>query len=177
VSLFRRDEPLHVRLAREGGLDLGEEASPRAPWDASGIHGLQRPREWDAVVTVDAPELKGDRAQFVALSREDLVVEEGPDDVEPLALAVERELAPPYRAEAVRRHAELWAVAARSIAVVELPGMVGEEIELTMRGSERTLVVDGQRTFGSIPALERPEHVVRAKRIDRESWEVAFDPL
>jgi hypothetical protein len=177
VSLFRRDEALHLRLAREGGVDLGGEDSPRAPWDTSGIHGLQRPREWDAVVTVAAPELKGDRARFVALSRDDLVVEEGPEDVELLALAAERDVAPPYRAEAVRRHGTLWAVAARSIAVVELPGVVGDEIELSMRGGERTLVVDGLPAFGTIPALERPEHVVRASRIDREIWEIAVDPL
>ena len=38
-----------------------------------------------------------------------LVVEEGPDDVAPLAEALERELRPPYRAEAVRRGDGLWA--------------------------------------------------------------------
>lgn len=177
MSLFRRGEPLHVRLAREGGLSLEGEPPPRPPWDTAGIHGLHRPREWDAVVTAEVPGLEGNRARFVALSRDDLLVEEGPDDVEPLAVAVEGELAPPYRAEAVRRDGDLWAIAARAIGVVELPGVAGDEIELTAHGGERTLVVDGQPAFGTIPALERPEHVVRARRLDGESWEVVVNPL
>jgi hypothetical protein len=177
VSLFRRDEPLHVRLAREGGLSLGEESAPRAPWDNTGIHGLQRPRRWDVVDTVDAPELEGEGAKFVALPGGTIVVEEGPDDLVALVATIERELAAPYRAEAVRRHGTLWAVAARAIEVKELPGVVGEEIELSTHGSQRTLVVDGRPAFGSIPALERPDHVVRASRIDGDTWEVAFDPL
>ncbi len=171
MSLFRRREPSHVQLAREGGISLGE-TKTRPAWDATGIHGLQRLREWDAVVTVDAPEVGGDRAEFVALPGGDLVVDEGPDHLEPLATALERELKPPYRAEAVRRERTLWAVAGRRIELVELPGVGGEELELTANGEERTLFVDGERSFGSIPALERPGHVVRARRVDGELWEV-----
>jgi len=178
VSLFRRSEPLHVRLARAGGVSLGDEAATgAAPWDVSGIHGRPQPREWDVVSTVDAPGLEGERASFVAVSADALVVEDGPADIEPLAAAVERELPPPYRAEAVRRHGPVWAVAARSIEVVRLVGVAGEEIELTMHDGFRTLLVDGQPSFGSLPALERPEHVVRATRLDGELWEVRFDPL
>jgi hypothetical protein len=178
LSLFRRREPLHVRLAREGGLSLDEEspASP-APWDAAGIHGLQRHREWDVVTTVEAPEVAGDRASFVAVSADELVIEEGPATVAPLAEAVERDLAPPYRAEAVRRESGLWAVAARRIELVTLAGVRGEEIELTSHGDERTLLVDGERSFGSVAALERPDHVVRARRVDGDTWEVDAHPL
>jgi hypothetical protein len=175
VTLFRR-EPLHVRLAREGGLSL-DDTNARPAWDASGIHGLHRPREWDAVVAVDAPGVNGDRAAFVALSGGDLVIEEGPDDLEPLATALERELAPPYRAEAVRREGPLWAVAGRRIELVELPGVDGEEVELTTNGGERTLLVDGALRFGSIAALERPGHVVRARRVDGDLWELETAPL
>jgi len=177
VSLFRRREPLHVRLAREGGVPLGDDSPPRPPWDAAGIHGLHRPRQWDAVVTVEAPTLAGERATFVALPDGTLVVEQGPDGIQPLAAAVEGELAPPYRAEAVRRESGLWAVAAKSIGVVELPGIAGEEIELVSHGSERTLSIDGERSFGTIAALERAEHVVRARRIDGALWELEIDPL
>jgi hypothetical protein len=176
VTFFRRREALHVRLAREGGIPL-EEPRTRPAWDASGIHGLHRVREWDAVVTVDAPELKGDRASFVVLSGGDLVVEEGPDGIVPLATALERELHPPYRAEAVRRDDALWAVAGRRIEVVEVPGVAGEELELTAHGGERTLLVDGERAFGGVPALERPGHVVRARRIDGDLWEVETTAL
>jgi hypothetical protein len=173
--LWRR-EPLHVRLARDGGIPLGEPEA-RAPWDASGIHGLHRVREWDAVVTVAAPEVEGDRATFVALPGGDLVLEEGSDHLAPFAEALERELDPPYRAEAVRREDALWAVAGRRIEVVELPGATGSELELATHRGERTLIVDGERAFGSVPALERPEHVVRARRIDGDLWEVDEAPL
>jgi hypothetical protein len=158
-------------------MGLGDEEAPRPAWDAAGIHGLQRAREWDVVTTVDAPEVKGERAGFVALSSDEIVVEDGPNDVEPLAEAIERELTPPYRAEAVRREAGLWAVAARRIELVELPGVRGRELELATHGDERTLLVDGEREFGSIPALERPEHVTRARRIVGEIWEIEVAPL
>jgi hypothetical protein len=171
LTLFRRQEPLHVRLAREGGIPL-EEPPTRPAWDEAGIHGLHRVREWDAVVTLEAPDVEGDRAAFVALPNGDFVVEEGPDGVKPLAAALERELRPPYRAEAVRRGEGLWAVAGRRIEVVELPGVSGEELEVTTHGDERTLLVDGERGFGGMPQLERPEHVVRARRLDGELWEV-----
>jgi hypothetical protein len=171
VTLFRRREPLHVRLAREGGMPL-EEAKTKPAWDAAGIHGLHRVREWDAVVTLEAPEVQGERASFVALPGGDLIVDDGPTDVEPLAAALDQELRPPYRAEAVRRDDGLWAVAGRRIEVVELPGVTGEELELTTHEGDRTLLIDGERAFGSIPLLERPDHVVRARRLDGELWEV-----
>jgi hypothetical protein len=182
---FRR-EPLHERLARLGGLVV----PPATPPDllgrlsGAGVHGLQRLREWDAVVTVDAPPLRGDRAQFVALPDRSLLLEEGDDDVAPLAEAVEAQLEPPYRAEAVRRHETLWAVAARGIEVVELaedPG--GDEFTLTVRHGERELLVDGARTFGSMPALERlaearhDAYAVRAARLEGDLWEVEISPL
>jgi hypothetical protein len=167
---------LHVRLAREGGIPFGDDR-PRPPWDVSGIHGLHRPRRWDAVVTVAAPDVAGERAAFVVLPDGTIVIEDGADDPAPLAAAIEADLSPPYRAEAVKRDGGLWAVAATSIEVVELPGVGGDEIELVSQGSERTLVVDGQRSFGTIAALERHGHVVRARRIDGELWEVDTDPL
>jgi hypothetical protein len=183
MGLFRR-EPVHRKLAREGGLLSGPVPNDMLSRLAgAGIHGLHRLREWDAVVTVDAPPLEGERAVFVALSDGSLIVEEGEGDFAPLADAVETQLERPYRAEAVRRHGTLWAVAARSIAIVELvddPG--GDEVELTVRGGERELSVDGTRTFGSLPALERlaeglDAYALRAERLDGALWEVALSPL
>jgi len=163
VSLFRR-EPLHVKLARS--LRRDEEA---APWNDVGIHGQQRPREWDEVRTVEA-DVTGDHAAFVVLDDE-ILIEDGPDDVEALADAIELE--PPFRAEAVRRSEAVWAVAARRIAVVRLEGVEGEELELTLRDGERTLLIDGRRGFGSIPALERHgDYAVRARRLAGDRWEV-----
>jgi len=149
---------------------------PRGPWDIAGIHGLQRARRWDVVVVADAAGLEGERAHFVALPGR-LVVEEGPGGLEPLARAMDAELARPYRADAVRRERDLWAVAANAIEVVELPGIAGHEIELISHGADRMLAIDGERSFGTIAALERPQHVVRARRIDRDTWELEAHPL
>jgi hypothetical protein len=188
MGLFRRREPIHRRLARLGGLN----PEPVRPPDllgrlsGAGIHGLHRLREWDAVVTVDAPPIPGDRATFVSLPDRTLLVEEGDEgvDLAPLAEAVEAELDPPYRAEAVRRDGTLWAVAARQIDIVELeddPG--GEELTLTFRDGERELLVDGARTFGGLPALERlagerfEAYAVRGARLDGDVWEVEISPL
>jgi hypothetical protein len=169
VTLFRR-ESLHQKLAREGGLvesPPGEDR--RAPWDKAGIHGVHRPREWDEVATAET-DLAGDSARFVVLADE-IVIEEGPDDVSPLADAISLE--PPFRAEAVRRAEGVWAVAARKIEVVRLPLQDGDELEQTRHGGELTFLVDGERRFGSIPALERDrDYTVRARRLEGDLWEV-----
>jgi hypothetical protein len=172
LSLFRREEPLHERLAREGGL---VEREPRAPWREVGIHGMQRPREWDATETVDAPDIEGDAATFVSLPDGSLLVEEGPDSsLQPLADAVERDLQPPYRARAARVRDDLWVVQARRIRVVKIAnGPDGDAIELT----DEALLVDGEKVFGSIPELEGLGDVVRAERLDGDLWEVTASPL
>jgi hypothetical protein len=183
VPLFRR-ESLHDRLAREGGL--GDEPLPepaRPGWMETGIHGVPRHREWDAVVTVEAEGVEGDRVRFVALGDDSLVVEEG-EDVEPIAAALDDVVDPPYRAEAVRRGETRWAVGVRRIEIVELtddPG--GDELTLTSRDGARTLLVDGASTFGSIPALEQigaargESYVVEARRLTDGVWEVRVTPL
>jgi hypothetical protein len=156
-------------------LPLGDDR-PRGPWDVAGIHGLQRARRWDVVVVAEAPELDAGRALFVALPGR-LLVEDGPEGVEALADAVDAELPRPYRAEAVRRERGLWAVAANTIEVVELPGIAGDELELISSGADRMLSIDGERSFGTIATLERPEHVVRGRRVDRDLWEIEAHPL
>jgi hypothetical protein len=168
VSLFRR-RPLHERLAREGGMLESPGEDTRAPWDKAGIHGVHRPRQWDEVITV-AADLPGERATFVVLDDE-ILIEEGPDDVEQLVDALSLEA--PYRAEGVRRSEGVWAVAARRIEVLALPGVDGTELELARHGDERTFVVDSERRFGSIPALERDgNYAIRARRLEGERWEI-----
>ena len=180
---FWKRESLHERLAREGGLvDEPPPHDTRPRWGETGIHGVARPRQWDAVVAVEAPELAGDEAQFVVLPDETLLVEEDDRDLTPLADAVP--IAAPYRAEAVHRGGSTWAVAARSIEVAELPEEVeGEELVLSVSGDERALLVDGRPGFGSIPQLERlgqaryDSYVVRAERLDGRLWEIKVAPL
>jgi hypothetical protein len=165
--IFRR-RTLNERLLREAGLFEGGEDT-RQPWDKAGIHGVHRPREWDDIQTL-AAELEGERAEFVVLDDE-IIVEYGPRGIETFAQAVS--LDPPYRAEAVKRDDGFWAVAARRIEVVSLPGVEGRELEQAHHDGERVLVIDGQRRFGSIPALERDgDYVVRGRRLGGDRWEI-----
>jgi hypothetical protein len=178
VLFRRRRESLHEKLAREGGLTTPD-LDPRTPWQETGIHGVPRPREWDATVTAEAPELTGDEARFVVLPDKTVLVEDGPDEsLEPLAAAVEQTLEPPYRARARRQSGDLWAVQARRIRIVEIPdGPDGETIELITRPEGTTLTVDDARTFGSIRQLEGLGDVVRATRLDGDLWEIQVERL
>jgi hypothetical protein len=184
--IFRR-EPLHKKLAREARLEQTDPAplvDPGPHWGNAGIHGVPRPRRWDAVASADASGLSGDEVHFVALPNGDLVVEEDepPDTLAPLADAVEQTIQPPYRAEAVRQGDDVWAVAARRVEVAEFEAD-GEEIELVSNEGTLTLTVDGERPFGTIPELERlgaslgDSYVVRARRLDGSLWEVTASPL
>jgi hypothetical protein len=104
--------------------------------------------------------------------------------LEPLADAVEQSFDAPYRAEGVRRDDEVWAVAARRTEIVELPEDVeGDEIDIAVRDDQRTVVVDGEQAFGSIPQLERLGYdrheafVIHAERLDDRLFEVRVAPL
>jgi hypothetical protein len=180
VGFFRR-KPLHQRLAEEGGLverstvPLFTGVIPEA-----GIHGIPRERQYDAVATTDAPDAAGDSARFVGLEDGSLLIEEGEGDLTALADAIEHEIARPYRATAVRRGDTTWAIAAHRLRVIELPEPGGDEIELVLNGEEKTLVVDGNRSFGTMPELEQladGNAVIRAARLDGTLWEVRVDPL
>lgn len=180
MGLFRR-KPLHQRLAEEGGL---VEPSTRPPFTGAigetGIHGVPRERQYDAVVTVEAPDVQGASARFVGLPDGSLLLEEGDGDLSPLADAIEQQVGRPYRGVAVRRGETQWAVAGHRLQVVELPEPGGDEVELAVRGEERTLVVDGNREFGTLPELEAlaaGDAVIRAARLDGNLWEVRVDPL
>ncbi|HEY2072722.1 MAG TPA: hypothetical protein VGG88_04025 [Gaiellaceae bacterium] len=170
--MFRRKEPLHERLAREGGL---VEREPRAPWREVGVHGMQRAREWDVTQTVEASGIDGDAATFVVLPDGTVLVEDGADSsLQPLADAIEQELQPPYRARAARQNGDLWAVQARRIQVMTIRNPPeGDAIDLTRDG----LFVDGERAFGSVPELEGLGDVVHAERLDGDLWEVKASPL
>ncbi len=150
---------------------------------------MARPREWDAVVTAEAPRLGIGELEFVVLPDGTLVVDDElelePGSLDPLAAALETELKPPYRASAVWRGGSSWGVAARRIEVVELPASVrGDEIVLSVAGSERSLVVDGEPSFGSLPALEKlgsargwEAFVIRAERLADLAWAIEVAQL
>jgi hypothetical protein len=189
--IFRR-EPIHKKLARQARLDaepvaeptVGPEAETRGLWGIGDIHGVQRPRRWDVVGSVEAPDLTGDEVHFVVLPNGDVVVDEDVpgNALSPLADAIEETLQPPYRGEAVRRDGAIWAVAARRIDVAEAEAP-GDELELVVNQGARALSVDGKREFGSIAELEQwgdrlgDSYVVRARRLDGRLWEVEASPL
>ncbi|HYZ77797.1 MAG TPA: hypothetical protein VE596_10545 [Gaiellaceae bacterium] len=193
----RRRETLNERLLREGGLEQAPlEWEPRhaglplagdvGALDSAGITGLHRAREWDATAAVEARELRGEEVEFVVLPDGSVLVDEEEGDVPlaPLADALEEQLRPPYRARGVRRRGDVWAVAAKAIEVVELrPDVDGDELELISRSGERSLTLDGARSFGSVPQLEElasrraADYVVRASRLDGSLWEVRVTPL
>jgi hypothetical protein len=140
------------------------------------------------VTTARAEKVAGDTVRFVTLadgtalvSREDSEQHDGA--LRPLQEAVEASVGPPYRAEAVRRGPDLWAVAARRIELASAPGLAGEEAELVSTRDGRSLHVDGQPRFGSVPAFEHageaagPEYVVRAARVEGDLWEVQAEAL
>jgi hypothetical protein len=188
MPLWRR-ESFHEKLAREGGLVFERDVSEKtkAPWDKAGIHGLPRPRRWEAVVAVAAPGVPGDELAFTRLPNGTLLLEEDvpAEAVAPIAEELERVLAPPYVAEAVRRSGEVWAAGARSIAVTELPeGTPGDAITVARQGGERATYVDGERWLASLPALqevaeERVEgdYVLEAERLDDRLWQIRVSPL
>jgi hypothetical protein len=160
---------------------------PGRHWLEAGITGIARPREWDAVVTVAAPGVAGDEAEFVALPDGRLVAEGGGgSDPSPFAAALAGAIEPPYRAVAVRRE-NLWAVGAVSIEVIELgPGPRGTDLELTWDGSTLSLSVD---TLPADPAqadaleqiasarLHGRPYAARAHRLAGELWEILVLPL
>jgi hypothetical protein len=189
LSWFRK-EPLHARLAREGGLQIDDRPphDPTPRWGEVGIHGVARPREWDAVVNADAPRLGAGQLEFVTLPDGTLVVDDAlglePGALDPLAGALEAQLAPPYRAQAVWRGGSSWGVAARRIEVAELPPEVtGDEIVLSVAEGEREVTVDGQPSRQRLPELEKlgrsrgDSFVVRAERLAELAWEVEISVL
>ena len=193
---WRRAETLNEKLMREAGLEMGAAApaeaevpsvSPvrHATWADVAITGLARTREWDVTALADAPALEGDEVRFDVLPDGTIVVEDevGDTGLAPLAEAVEATLPPPYRARAVRRSDARWAIQARAIRVVELPDQPGDTIEITERDGVRELKIDGERSFGSVPALEQlasaqfPDYALQAQRLDGDLWELRVDPL
>jgi len=188
--IFRR-EPIHRKLARQARLDLAPEAGqhpepvdPGPHWGEVGIHGVSRPRRWDAVGSVEVPDLEGNEIHFVALPSGDVVLDgdEPEGTIAVLAGAVEESVDRPYRAEAVRRDGDVWAIAAQRIQVAEFDGP-GEELQLAASSGDRMLTVDGERSFGTVPELEKlaaslgRDYVVRARRVAGRVWEVEASPL
>jgi hypothetical protein len=190
VGFWRRRKPLHEELAE--GTELLEWRSthePVTPPSFGGtldvLHGGQ-PRKWDAVATAEAPALTGDELEFTVLPDGTVLVDDAVTEgaLVSLADALEQSLSPPYRAVAVRRDGDLWGVAANRIEVIEVPEDVpGDAVSLAVQDGERTLLVDDQPAWESIPTLEaygaasQAEFALHAERLDGNLWAVRVNPL
>jgi hypothetical protein len=196
MGFFRREEPLHEKLAREGGLDFPRNVreltlqgplDPQHPfWRVAGIHGIPRVREWDAVASAEAPGLPGDEVSFVALEDGTLIVDEDvpEDSLAPLAEALEISIQAPYHAVAIRQGDDVWGVAALRVEVVEVPEEVaGDEVAIVLNDGERSVLVDEAESRESVAALEDyaasrfDSFVLHASRLDDRLWEVTVLPL
>jgi hypothetical protein len=196
LGFFRREEPLHEKLAREGGLDFPRSVEepagtpvidPDHPlWRIAGIHGIPRAREWDAVLTAIAPDLPGDETDFVALLDGTLFTYEDipAGALEPIADGFDGLIDAPYHAVALRQDEDVWTAGAMSVAVVEVPEEVdGDQVDLVVNDGERKVLVDEAESRTEIPSLESfaaqqfGSFVLRATRLDETLWEVTVLPL
>jgi len=195
---LRRTAEAESASASSGGEDEVERPAEPVPTvgmslagtgaEQGGLAFIGIPRlggDWDLVITGEAPELAGaDELGFVVIEDGDIYMDSHlpTGDVTPLAEAIELQLAPPYRAYGVRQEADLWAVAVREIELGRFQ-TTGDELELTVRGGQNELVVDGKRSFGSVPELERigkeasVDFFARALRIDEDLWEITISSL
>ena len=171
MGLFRRrKETLNEQLLHEAGLDgateapvpeagVPEDPSPADPfagtYPAQNVLGLwvramARPGEYDAVVSVHAPEIHGDTAEFATLANGDVIVdtEQGDADLSPLADAVEKHVEPP----SIDGHIDLK---------VDGKPWNGRIPELEHAGE----------------AANGEDYVVQAERLDGDLWEVRASPL
>jgi hypothetical protein len=150
------------------------------------VSGLATPRKWDASGIAEAPSLSASQAsqvEFVVLGEGAAVGDVSPDVA--ATLVQDLGLDPPYRALAVRRAGDTWAVGAVAIEVAELPADIeGEELMLAVNEhGERELLVDGRASLveiESLAALAGERHaafVLRARRLQNNLWELTIDPL
>ena len=196
MGFFRREKPIHEQLADEAGLDidgLGDELRSAAETyrDRIGSDLLfwetdRHTHEWDAVASAEAPDLPGDEVRFVAAEDGTLFVEaELPDGaLEPLAVALDGLIDPPYGAVAERWDGDVWTIGAMHVNVVDVPEDIpGDELDLASRDGEVSAVVDGVEKHVTSPTLEAvgkarsTDYVLHASRLDDTLWEVTVYPL
>ena len=146
-----------------------------------GVMGVGPGKTYDAVVAAHAPDLTGDAVTFVALDDGTLVVNEDIPDgsLAPVADALEQMVSPPYRGAAGRTDGDTWTAVAESVDIIEIHGVEGDEVDLTVVDGERTLSVDGEPATRQVPTLDAlaAEHdsvALHAERVDGDLFAVAL---
>ena len=143
-----------------------------------GVTGVARPRgEWDVAACAHAPGIPGVELTFVALEDGTLVVDDDlPDGVAtPLADAVEQYLEPPYRAAALRKEGDVWAVAAARVRLLELESIDGDAFALSRVGEGVTFSIDGVASLAPLEVRRLLDGVdgdvaLTAERVDGSTW-------
>jgi hypothetical protein len=144
----------------------------------AGVTGVARPRgEWDVAASAHAPGLPGDELTFVALADGTLVVDgDVPEGAAaPLADAVEQYLAPPYRAAALRKGDDVWAIAAARVRLLELSSIEGERFELSRIGDGIRFALDGVDSLAPLEVRRVLDGLdgdvaVTAERVAGQAW-------
>jgi hypothetical protein len=176
----RSNELLEALASAQAGGKLAQTPGVEIAGITTGPGG----RTWDAVIAADCPGLPGETVTFVVLEDKTIVVSTDLADglLDPLAGALEEIVAPPYRAAAVRTEDTLWTSVAESVQLVPLPGVVGDDIELSIVDGQRQLAVDGEAATVPVEALDAlaAEHgdvALSAERVDGEYFAVDVFPL
>ena len=133
----------------------------------------------------EAPQ--GDEVEFVVLPDGSLIVDHATRNapVDSVAEAVECDhLTPPYRAKATRSGVGPWKVKAHPIDAVELPGLEGAELKLSVNEGSRTLGSGGDPNDSVLGPLDElaarkgiDNYVVQATRLNQDVWEARVSPL
>ena len=160
--------------------------------------GLARPRQWDATIAVELPELERETVGELGLvAFADAVVgsEGAPAGAyERVAAALDGEVERPYEALVVRRGSTAWMAGARRVnaELVRLPNMNAEVIEVAVSpDGEVSAALDGDVVAGLVEpsvdaALREIERrgrarfeafAARADNLDGERWQLTIDPL
>ncbi len=151
----------------------------------AGISGVGQGRTWDAVASAKCRELLGlDEVTFVTLDDGTIVVDlDLPDDsLAPLAEALEETIEPPYRAAAIRNEGDIWTAVAERVALVQLPEVEADVVDLSVVDGERELTVGEERTLRPLPELdslaaEYGDVSLHAERVDEDTFAVDVFPL
>ncbi len=184
---LRSAEDLFATEADENVRDPVQEQPQDPPAGGDEVFPTRREpllplRDWDVIVTAEAPGLTPEEIDFSVLEDGTIVVDgEGSGDASPLADAVERRLRPPYRAHGLVQ-AGRWTVLARGVRLVRFDDPA-EQLELAVNGGERRLLADGEEASRRVPALEalgagmHEGFFVRAVKVDEGIWEAEVTPL
>jgi len=167
----------------------------------TGVTGIPRLKEWDAVALVEVPELEASPLHELELDAlPDGGLDARADDpvpreaLERLAAELDARLSRPYEALAVRREGRLWAVGANAVRLgepLELGDLPARTVELVRApAGDTTLSVDGEDAdpgeapyaaaaaeLARVGSKRFESFVARADRGAGGRWHVTVDPL